>query len=293
MLHGDWNVYEGQFFTEFTDNREGYINRQWTHVVEPFPIPPTWKRYRAMDWGYSKPFSVGWYAIDHDGRAYRYREWYGCTGEPDVGLRLTPSQVAEEIAKIEKELEPEGVFIQGVADPAIFATQTGETVAETMGKYGVYFEPGDNKRLSGWDQMRERMRFDPEGYPMFYVFNTCRHFIRTVPALIHDETKAEDLDTKQEDHCLTGDTLVWTDNGKVPIAKLVGTEGKVYSSDCKLHNYYDCRMTQQNVDVYEVELEDGTTIKATSNHRFMLADGTWKRLDELIENDELWSDCID
>lgn len=200
MLYGDWNVYEGQFFTDFTDNREGYYTRQWTHVIEPFKIPDTWQRYRSLDWGYSKPFSVGWWAIDQDGRAYRYREWYGSTGEPDVGLRMTPSQVAEEIRRIETELEPEGIYIQGVADPAIFATQTGESVAETMAMLGVYFDPGDNKRLAGWDQMRERMRFDTEGYPMMYIFNTCRNLIRTLPALIHDETKVEDLDTKQEDH---------------------------------------------------------------------------------------------
>lgn len=228
MLYGDWNVYEGQFFTEFTDNREGYINKQWTHVINPFPIPDTWKRYRSLDWGYSKPFSVGWWAVDHDGRAYRYREWYGWTGEPDVGLRLTPSQVAEEIKRIEGELEPSGTFIQGVADPAIFATQTGESVAETMGKMGVYFDAGDNKRLAGWDQMRERMRFDHEGYSMFYVFNTCKQFIRTIPALIHDEVKHEDLDTKQEDH-VADDSRYFCMARPIPPRLILPPKPKIYN----------------------------------------------------------------
>ncbi len=200
MLYGDWNVYEGQFFTDFRDFAEGHENRKHTHVIAPFAIPHSWRRYRSMDWGYAKPFSVGWWAIDNDGRAYRYRRWYGCTGEPDVGLRMTPSQVAEEIKRIETELEPEGIYIQGVADPAIFATQTGESIAETMANLGVYFDPGDNKRLAGWEQVRERMRFDHEGYPMMYVFSTDREFIRTIPSLIHDKTKTEDLDTTQEDH---------------------------------------------------------------------------------------------
>lgn len=228
MLYGDWNVYEGQFFTEFTDNREGYYNRKWSHVIEPFPIPETWKRYRSLDWGYSKPFSVGWWAVDHDGRAYRYREWYGWTGEPDVGLRLTPSQVAEEIKRIEGELEPAGAFIQGVADPAIFATQTGESVAETMAKLGVYFDPGDNKRLAGWDQMRERMRFDHEGLSMFYVFNTCKQFIRTIPALIHDEVKHEDLDTKQEDH-VADDSRYFCMARPIPPRLILPPKAKIYN----------------------------------------------------------------
>jgi phage terminase large subunit len=67
MLYGDWDVYEGQFFTDWRNDPTHYLDRRYTHVVEPFPIPDGWKRYRVMDWGYSKPFSVGWYAINHDG----------------------------------------------------------------------------------------------------------------------------------------------------------------------------------------------------------------------------------
>ena len=36
---------------------------------------------------------------------------------------------------------------------------------------------------------------------MFYVFNTCKHFIRVIPSLQYSETKPEDLDTDGEDHC--------------------------------------------------------------------------------------------
>ena len=35
---------------------------------------------------------------------------------------------------------------------------------------------------------------------MLYVFTTCRHFIRTVPNLVYDETDVEDIDTDGEDH---------------------------------------------------------------------------------------------
>jgi hypothetical protein len=64
---------------------------------------------------------------------------------------------------------------------------------------------GDNRRIGsagamgGWDQMRARIKGDGER-PMLYVFNTCRDFIRTVPALQHDPDRAEDLDTEGEDH---------------------------------------------------------------------------------------------
>jgi hypothetical protein len=42
--------------------------------------------------------------------------------------------------------------------------------------------------------------FDQDGYPMFYVFNNCKEFIRTIPTLQYDEHEDEDLDSKGEDH---------------------------------------------------------------------------------------------
>ena len=35
---------------------------------------------------------------------------------------------------------------------------------------------------------------------MMYVFSTCSAFIRTLPLLMYDEHKVEDLDTNGEDH---------------------------------------------------------------------------------------------
>jgi hypothetical protein len=200
LLHGEWDIFEGQFFSEFRNNTDGYLDRKHTHVCEPFPIPRTWTRYRSFDWGFSKPFSVQWWAVDQDDRAFLYREWYGCSGEPDVGLRITPDQVARKIVEIEKELEPDGIYIDGIADPAIWDVQTGESIAETMAKAGVHFRKGDNKRLSGWMQVRERLKFDEDGMAAIFVFKTCPHAIRTIPMQVHDAHKPEDLDTKLEDH---------------------------------------------------------------------------------------------
>lgn len=288
LLYGDWDSFSGQVFTEFRNNAQGYISRKWTHVIEPFAIPKWWRRYRSFDFGYSKPFSVGWWAVDGDGRAYRYRELYGCTGEPDTGVKWTVPEMARQIRDIENTYE-QGNTIFGVADPAIWDVRYGEEAspAQQFQKYGVYFDKADNSRLAGKMQMHYRLEFDEEGFPMMYVFNTCKAFIRTVPALVYDETKTEDVDTQGEDHCLSGDTLVWTENGKKEIQQLCGTSGKVYSHDGKLHAYFDVRKTQSNVDVFLLELEDGTKIKATLNHRFLLNDGTWKTLKEIQPGDEL------
>ena len=287
--YGRWDVFQGQVFGAFRDDPEHYDDRRWTHVVNPFPVPQDWTIYMGYDHGYNKPFSVGWYCISPVGRMYRIRELYGCTGEADVGVAWDVPQIAEKIKQIEAE-DPNliGRHIYRIADTAIFNHESGPSIAEQFEEQYVYFEKADKHRLPGKMQCHYRLEFDEEGLPMFYVFNTCRNFIRTIPALLYSETDVEDVDTHMEDHCLIGDTKVWTSEGHVRIEDMVGTEGMVYSSDGSLHRYSDVRQTQQNVPVFRVTLEDGSTVTATANHRFMMADGTWKRLDELNEGDELW-----
>jgi len=201
LLYGDWNSFSGQVFLEWRDLPEHYIDRIGTHVIAPFEIPPTWSVWRGMDWGYSRPFSVGWYAVDHDGRIYRIRELYGCTGTPNTGVRWEPGQVAAKIKEIEAQ-DPnlKGRTIHGIADPAIFASDGTESIETVMERCRVYNEPGDHQRIAGKMQLHNRLAFDSQGVPMFYVFNTCKHFIRTIPALVYDETDVEDIDTEGEDH---------------------------------------------------------------------------------------------
>lgn len=199
--YGRWDVFEGQVFGEFRDDPEHYDDRRWTHVCNPFPIPPDWTVYRSFDWGYSKPFSVAWTAVSPVGRMYRFRELYGCTGEANVGVEWTVGQLAEKIREIESTDERMiGKHIYGVADPAIFASDGGPSIAEQMEEHQVWFEKADNKRWPGKMQCHYRLAFDEDGLPMFYVFNTCPNFIRTIPALLYSETDVEDVDTKMEDH---------------------------------------------------------------------------------------------
>lgn len=201
LLYGDWNSFSGQVFLEWRDRPEHYVDRLNTHVIRPFEIPPTWSIWRGMDWGYSRPFSVGWYAVDHEKRIYRIRELYGCTGTPNEGVKWEPARVAQKIREIESQ-DPnlKDRTIVGIADPAIFASDGTESIASVMERNRVYWRPGDHQRIAGKMQMHHRLAFDLGGRPMLYVFDTCKHFIRTIPALVYDETDVEDIDTDGEDH---------------------------------------------------------------------------------------------
>lgn len=199
LMDGNWDSFSGQCFVEWRNDATHYDDQLWTHVINPFIIPADWKRFRSFDFGYSRPFSVAWWAMSPEGRLYRYRELYGSTGEPNVGLKWTPDKIAEKIAQIEDKYE-KGNHIIGIADPSIWDRSRGESVAQTMERFRIYFEPGDNERLPGKMQVHYRFAFDEEGRPMMYIFNTCRDFIRTMPNLVYSERDVEDIDSTQEDH---------------------------------------------------------------------------------------------
>lgn len=231
-LYGRWDVFEGQIFEEFRDLPDHYVDRLGTHVINPFKVPDSWKILRGFDWGYSKPFSVGWYAVDHDGRMYRIRELYGCTKQANEGVKWTPQQVAERIREIEdSDINLKGKYIRGIADPAIFEESKGESIARMMERAHVYWEPGDHKRIPGKMQCHYRLAFDENEIPMFYVFRICTEFIRTIPLLMYDETKVEDVDTDMEDHIYDEWRYVCMENQLNPEdvvieKKTIGTDGR-------------------------------------------------------------------
>jgi hypothetical protein len=205
-LEGDWSVIEGAFFPEFTLSK---------HVITPAALPETWTRFRSLDWGSARPFCVGWYAVAGDdfalpdggiitrGCLVKYREWYGSTGVPNEGLKLTAEQVGEGISAKEKSDPP---MSYAVADPAAFSQDGGPSIIERMVRAGCkQWRPADNKRiaqkgaLGGWDQLRARLVGDGMN-PGLVFFSTCKDTIRTLPALQHDADRPEDVDTESEDH---------------------------------------------------------------------------------------------
>lgn len=233
LLYGDWDAFEGQAFPDIVNDPAGYKSRIKTHIIEPFEIPASWARVFSFDFGYSKPFSCGWWAISPDGTAYRYREWYGCEpGKPNSGLKLTPRQIAEGIISREGLEIQDNIPIDRVADPSIFDRSRGDSVAQQMEPTerlkGVYFRPGDNTRLAGKAALHERLRFDIAGKPAIYIFSTCKDWVRTVPVLPYDQRKVEDVDSDAEDHAYD-DTRYFLMSRPAPIRQLAPEIRKPYS----------------------------------------------------------------
>ena len=247
-LEGDWTVIEGAYFDCW---------RYELHVLEPFEIPREWARFRSMDWGSSRPFSVGWWAIVSDdyrtppqrrsggtdkprllprGALVRYREWYGMTSAFNVGLKLTAEQVGEGIRQREKAgKDPDLRY--AVLDPACFREDGGPSIAERLNKTLLAaklkpFHAADNARvpqrgsMGGWDQLRARL-VGQDGLPMVYCLSTHAASIRTIPALQHDPAKMEDVNTESEDHAADEWRYACMSRPYTPVVAKVSQEVKV------------------------------------------------------------------
>ncbi len=195
---GNWDIFEGQYFEQW--------NKEW-NTCKPFQIPSHWMRFIWMDYGYAAPASVHWAALDEIGRVYVYRELYG-TG-------MTYRKIARKIWEMTPEWERDMLQGNMVADPAIFAKKGedefeksgAEQMEEETGGW-LSFRRGNNDRINGWGVMREYMKpFKYNGEmtsKLIFFDGLCPNAIRTIPALVYDSTRVEDLDSKGEDHAADG-----------------------------------------------------------------------------------------
>ena len=227
-LKGDWDIVAGGFFDDLIVPD--------THFLTPFHIPSTWSYRRSFDWGSASPASLGIWAVsdgnpvpDLDGFTFprgsliRIKEWYTVaktkTGDivPNEGLRLTNLALGEGIAQ-----RALGYRFSGcVADPSIYSKLGRESIYDEMRKgaadagHNLIMSPADNNRIGGWQKMRdmlENARADRPEKPGLWVFETCHHWLRTVPVMQRSDTDFDDVDTTQEDHpaddtryvCMTG-----------------------------------------------------------------------------------------
>lgn len=192
---GNFDSFEGQYFSEWNKDK---------HVVPPFQIPISWHKYRAYDHGRTKPACCKWYAVDQDGRVWVYRELY------------IQGKNADEIAKEISRLSEGESYRYSVADPSIFAKMGfvdqygGETIAETMARNGAMFIPASNRRVDGWNLMHQYLGYTETEPPKMLYFSTCYNSIRTIPSLIHDDLRPEDLDSDGEDHAADTDRYFLT-----------------------------------------------------------------------------------
>ncbi|WP_419890720.1 terminase large subunit domain-containing protein [Paenibacillus xylanexedens] len=191
LLEGDWDVFAGQYFGEFS---------RAVHVVEPFDIPREWKKYRALDEGYTDPFVCLWIALAPDGTGYLYRELA-------QSKLLTSEQV--EITRLNSPVRER--YEYNVADTSFWNKAKTENItpAEIFAQKDVPLIQAKKERVNGWKRVREWLHVTDEvdwvtgnkyKAAKLKIFSTCVKAIEAIPAMMHDERKVEDVAAHALDH---------------------------------------------------------------------------------------------
>lgn len=211
---GSWDINVGSMFDDVW-NSDVHILR------DTFDVPRDWTIERSYDHGEARPFSVGWWARPsgsdlkfHNGKTrsfprgsyIRIGEWYGYNGEPNKGLHMLSSKIAQGIIEREQMMGIHGRVDDGPADSSIFTHEDGNCIADNFLPYGINWKAANKapgSRIQGWSLLRELMdnaTDDVLEEPGLWVTATCKQFIRTVPGLPRDEDNLDDVDTAAEDH---------------------------------------------------------------------------------------------
>lgn len=182
LLDGDWDVFEGAFFTEWSEAT--------CDVLAPWKgqsPPPYWPKFGGFDWGKQNPASFGAYASDEAGAVWGFDEFH------EAGLSNT-----EQANRILRILEKHGIVARDFpiyADPSMFPPKDpkqriGEYNVEAFWKAGLNFIPAVNDRVNGWARVREFLHAEK-----FKTVKGCMPaLVREFPLAQYHKTRAEDMD---------------------------------------------------------------------------------------------------
>ena len=181
LLLGDWDVFEGQYFNEFS---------RAAHVISPFEIPDSWRKYRSIDYGLDR-LACLWIAVAPGGECFVYREY--CESN------LPISRAAAAI----RERTPRGESIWAtLAPPDMWhrTQESGKTKAEIFSECGVNFTKTSNDRECGWLAIKELLCTSGREARLKF-FSNCTEIIKCLPALTIDPVRPTDC--ANEPHELT------------------------------------------------------------------------------------------
>lgn len=250
---GEWTKAEGLIYPMYEDAIIADLPAEFSDYGLSIDYG-TQNAFAAILWGEN---NGTWYAID---------EYYYSGRE--TGIQKTDDEYYADLEKfLEDYFEERPRKIETIIDPS-----AASFIAVLRKKGGYKVRPADNAVLDGIRETAVCMRRGK-----IKVYKGLKSWLNEVQGYTWEEGDNEQP-IKVNDHCLDGDMLVMTEHGQKPIKELVGTSGKVWSynvdtKQAELKPYHDCRLTQKDAEIYEIETEDGRKIRCTEEHPILTQRG--------------------
>jgi hypothetical protein len=143
LRDGKWVAAEGVVYPGFDEA---------VHVIDPFVIPESWLKLRAIDFGFVHPFACIWLAFDEDGRCYLYRN-----------LHHTRRTVKVHAMTIRGHSPASERYAVTVSDH-------DSSDRATLHENGVWTVPAVKAKSVGIERVAERLKVQPDGRPRLFIF---------------------------------------------------------------------------------------------------------------------------
>jgi PBSX family phage terminase large subunit len=258
LKDGRWAKAEGVVY-------ENYDAR--IHVVDPFPIPAHWRRYWAIDFGYTNPLCWQFWAEDPDGRIYLYREIYQ--------TKRLVRDVAEWVGRL-TEGEPRPEDAVGDHDPEAL-----ETIRSAL---GVTVKPADKSdKKGGIQEVTDRLKIQGDGKPRLMLF---RNAIAHIPSIeLREAGKPTSTEGEFDSYCFVAGTMVETSFGRGPIEQI--RAGQMVWTRWGLRRVLKSGCTHKSARVVTAKLSNGRLLTGTANHPVFTVEKGWIPLSALSCKDIL------
>ena len=200
------------------------------------------------------------------------------------------TQVGDAIEKMIKDIPP-GMLHTPLIDPSANKRNNinRKTYKQQMQlEHNIIFKDANNRLEDGIAKTRD-MFFRNKIWIFRDLTNTIAEGCEYRYPTLEERKSGRNINDKpidKDNHCLTGDTLVHTTEGLIPIKSLVGKIGQVYCYDEKtgkktISKFSDVRKTRKNAELIQIETDKGI-IKCTPDHLILTTDG-WVEAGKLTE----------
>ena len=178
-LEGDWDISDGQYFTNF---------RLDVHRISQFDPKKAREWFCCLDYGFTHYTVCLLGCEDHDGNTFiidehaergKVIEWHG--------------------ARIHEMLERHKLNVRSLArfncGEDLFAKEsTGRTRASQYEDAGISMTPAVTDRINGWSEILKLLGDKDAGHPArLFIHKRCARLLDCIPALEHDPKKPEDV----------------------------------------------------------------------------------------------------
>ena len=192
---GDWDVFEGQYFTEFDPQK-----RKISPDLAGGLIKPWWQRWISMDWGFTHYSAIYWHAkgkvSPEDARKYLGREWAAeqeavVTYRERVQAGVTNKQLGAIIVQGTGEDKITRFFLSPDTKQRRGSEHTiREEISDVTRDGGLpEVDDADDQRIAGWNLMRQLIHDDT-----WFISTACPEALNAIPVLSHDELAPEDVE---------------------------------------------------------------------------------------------------